>query len=63
MVESFFHDITDKRIRRGVFISVADLEAAIKEYIAAYNAKPKLLIWIAKASDILSLRSFTLVLL
>ena len=31
MVERFFRDITDKRIRRGVFKSVADLKAAIAE--------------------------------
>ena len=30
MVERWFRDITDKRIRRGVFKSVADLIAAIK---------------------------------
>jgi len=53
MVERFFRDITDKRIRRGVFTSVPELEAAINEYIAAHNAKPKPFIWTAKASDIL----------
>jgi transposase len=41
MVERFFRDITDKRIRRGVFKSVPDLKAAIDEYIAAHNANPK----------------------
>ena len=54
MVERFFRNITDKRIRRGVFKSVADLKAAIAEYIAVHNAKPKPLIWTAKASDILA---------
>jgi len=54
MVERFFCDFTDKRIRRGVFTSVADLEAAIKECIAAFNAKSKPFIWKAKASDILA---------
>ena len=54
MVERFFRDITDKRIRRGVFASVAELEAAINEYIAVHNAKPKPFIWTAKASDILA---------
>jgi transposase len=54
MVERFFRDITDKRIRRGVFKSVSDLEAAIDEYIAAHNANPKPFIWTAKASDILA---------
>ena len=54
MVERFFRDITDKRIRRGVFKSVPDLKAAIDEYIAMHNAKPKPFIWTAKASDILA---------
>ena len=54
MVERFFRDITDKRIRRGVFTSVPELEAAINEYIAAHNIKPKPFIWTAKASDILA---------
>ena len=54
MVERFFRDITDKRIRRGVFTSVPELEAAINEYIAVHNAKPKPFIWTAKATDILA---------
>lgn len=54
MVERFFRDITDKRIRRGVFRSLSDLKAAINEYIEAHNAKPKPFIWTAKASDILA---------
>ena len=41
MVERFFRDITTKRLRRGVFTSVPELEAAINEYIALHNAKPK----------------------
>jgi len=54
MIERFFRDITDKRIRRGVFQSVPDLETAINEYIAEHNANPKPFIWTAKASDILA---------
>src|SRR5665213_1420132 len=54
MVERFFRDITDKRIRRGVFTSVPDLEAAINEYIAVHNSEPKPFIWTAKANDILA---------
>jgi transposase len=54
MVERFSRDITDKRIRRGVFSNVAELEAAIKEYIAVHNQNPKPFLWTAKASDILA---------
>lgn len=53
MVERFFRDITDKRIRRGVFRSVEELELAINDYIAAHNSNPKPFVWTAKASDIL----------
>ena len=54
MVERFFRDITDKRIRRGIFTSVPELETAINEYIALHNANPKPFIWTAKATDILA---------
>jgi hypothetical protein len=53
MVERFFRDITEKRIRRGVFRSVPELIAAIESYIANHNEAPKPFIWTAKASDIL----------
>ena len=54
MVERFFRAITDKRIRRGVFTSAAELEAATNDYIAVHNTRPKPFIWTAKASDILA---------
>jgi hypothetical protein len=53
MVERFFRDITTTRIRRGVFSSVPDLIAAIDEYIAHHNTKPKPFIWTKSARDIL----------
>ena len=53
-VERLFRDITDKRIRRGVFTRVAALQAAIAEYIAAHNANPKPFIWTASANYILA---------
>jgi transposase len=52
-VERFFRDITVNRIRRGVFRSVAELEAAITDYIGHHNSAPKPFIWTASASDIL----------
>jgi hypothetical protein len=39
-VERFFAEITEKRIRRGRFRSVAALEAAIREYLEHHNAPP-----------------------
>jgi len=53
MVERFFRDITENRIRRGVFRSVKQLEQAIEDYLKNHNANPKPFIWTAKASDIL----------
>lgn len=53
MLERFFRDITQQRIRRGTFRSVPELIAAIDEYIQAHNKAPKRFIWTAKASDIL----------
>lgn len=53
MVERFFRDITAKRLRRGVFTSVAELTAAIEEYIAHHNTNPKPFIWTKSARDIL----------
>jgi hypothetical protein len=42
-VERRFAEITEKRIRRGSFPSVASLEKAIREYLDHYNEEPKLL--------------------
>jgi transposase len=54
MVERFFRDITTKRLRSGVFRSVPELIAAIKEYIALHNKNPKPFVWTAKANDVLA---------
>ena len=54
MVERFFRDITDKRIRRDSFTSVAELELAIDLYVAHHNINPKPFIWTASAKDILA---------
>ncbi len=53
MVERFFRDITTQRLRRGVFTSVPELEAAINDYVAHHNIDPKPFIWTKSARDIL----------
>jgi transposase len=53
MIERFFRDLTDKRIRRGIFRNVDELVTAIQDYIGHHNTNPKPFIWTAKASDIL----------
>jgi len=53
LVERFFAEITHKRIRRGVFRSVTDLEIAIYRYLADHNEHAKPFVWTATAKDIL----------
>ncbi len=52
-VENFFSTLTRKRIRRGSFHSLVDLQAAIKRYLADHNANPKPFVWTASAAIIL----------
>ena len=52
-VERFFAEITEKRIRRGVFKTVKALEQAIESYLAEHNANPKPFKWTATADLIL----------
>jgi transposase len=54
LVERWFAELTNKRIRRGVFRSVKDLEAAIREYIDAHNEEPKPFVWTKTADQILA---------
>ena len=51
-VERFFAEITRKRIRRGAFASVAELEAAIEDYLLRHNADPKPFVW-TKAAEVI----------
>lgn len=53
MVERFFRDLTQNRLRRGVFRDVEELIEAIGAYVDHHNDQPKPFIWTAKAADIL----------
>lgn len=53
MVERFFRDISESRLRRGVFTSVSELVTAIDEYVAHHNVNPKPFVWTKSARDIL----------
>jgi transposase len=53
MVERFFRDLTEQRLRRGIFRDVEELIMAIGDYIDKHNESPKPFVWTAKASDIL----------
>ena len=54
LIERWFRDLTDKRIRRGAFKSVPQLIDAIKNYIAAHNENPKTFVWTAKVENVLA---------
>lgn len=54
MVERFFRDLTENRLRRGVFRSVLELIEALDEFVDQHNENPKPFIWTAKANDILA---------
>ena len=54
LVERCFAELTNKRIRRGVFRSVKELEAAIREYIGVHNEDPKPFVWTKTADQILA---------
>jgi transposase len=54
LVERWFREITDKRIRRGVFTSVERLTQAIMAYIDHHNQNPTPFVWTAKIEDILA---------
>ncbi len=54
LVERWFREITDQRIRRGTFHSVRQLIDTIMDYVQHHNDNPKTFVWTAKADDILA---------
>jgi len=53
VIERWFRDLTQNRIRKGVFKSVAQLVDAIRHYVDHHNANPTSFVWTKKAEDIL----------
>jgi transposase len=53
VIERFFRELTEKRIRRGAFTSVDELKHAISDYIAHHNESPTPFVWTAQADKIL----------
>jgi len=53
-VEGFFSALSRRRLRRGVFQSVADLEQAIARYIREHNAASRPFVWTKPADSILA---------
>jgi transposase len=54
LVERWFRDLTEKRLRRGVFRSVPDVIKAIEEYIEHHNNRTTGFAWTAQADAILA---------
>ena len=52
-VEGLFAKLTKRRLKRGVFASVAELQAAINRFLAETNHNPKPFAWTAKPEHIL----------
>jgi transposase len=54
LIERWFAELTNKRIRRDSFLSVTDLTAAIEDFLTAWNASPKPFVWTATVDSILA---------
>jgi transposase len=54
LVERWFRELTENRIRRDSFRSVDQLVAAIEEYLTLHNQSPKPFVWVAQAEAILA---------
>jgi transposase len=54
LIERWFKELTDKRLRRGRFTNVAELTEAITTWAAHWNTDPKPFIWKATAEDIVA---------
>lgn len=52
LVERWFGHLDNKAIRRGVFLSVADLQASIEAFLNAWNKDPKPFVWTATIESI-----------
>jgi transposase len=53
-VESFFAKLTNRRLKRGVFRSVSDLQAAINRFLEETNSDPKPFVWTADPDRVLA---------
>jgi transposase len=54
LVERWFRELTQKRLRRGTFRSVRELQSAILEYVEEHNEHAKGLLWKALPDEILA---------
>ena len=52
LIERWFAELTNKRIRRGSFFSVPELITAINQFLTAWNDNPKPIVWTATVDSI-----------
>jgi hypothetical protein len=52
LVEGWFRELTDKRVRRGVFQNVPALIAAIHDYLRNHNQQPQVFVWSAPVAGL-----------
>src|SRR6478736_4196193 len=53
-VEGYFAKLTKRRLKRGVFRSIVELQAAINRFVAETNADPKPFVWTADPKRVLA---------
>jgi hypothetical protein len=53
-VEGFFVTLTKRRLKRGVFRSATDLQAAINRFLDDHNARSKPFEWVADPNKIIA---------
>jgi transposase len=53
-VEGFFAKLTKRRLKRGVFRSITDLQAAINRFLAEHNQQPKPFVWTKDPDEIIA---------
>ena len=56
-VEGFFAKLTRRRLKRGIFRSLVDLQAAINRFLAEHNCSPKPFVWTADPDRIIAAAS------
>ena len=56
-VEGFFAKLSKRRLRRGVFCSLVDLQTAINRFVAEHNKSPKPFVWRADPDAIIAARA------
>lgn len=54
VVERWFRELTDKRIRRGSFGNVRELIVAITDYLDSHNQNPHVFVWTASVARMLT---------